>query len=186
MKGCISRFLIMVIGTGVLVTSAYLRATRERPAEDGQPTASVVPQTSETLNEADDLAMLINQEDGIAIAGTDPVAYFTENAPQQGNAEFQISWQGATWYFASAENRDLFAANPEQYAPQYGGYCAWAISQGYLAEIDPNAWTIVDDRLYLNFNQSIRKRWEDNRDQFIVEANRRWPILVQENSLPQT
>ena len=89
---------------------------------------------------------------GVAIEGTDPVAYFKEGQPVEGDSAFQHEWMGATWYFANAENRDLFAAEPEKYAAQYGGYCAWAVSQGYTAKIDPQAWAVVDDRLYLNYS----------------------------------
>jgi YHS domain-containing protein len=88
---------------------------------------------------------------GTAIEGYDPVAYFNEGRPVEGKSEFSQEWMDATWYFASAENRDLFAADPEKYAPQYGGYCAWAVSQGYTANIDPQAWKVVDDKLYLNY-----------------------------------
>jgi YHS domain-containing protein len=77
---------------------------------------------------------------GVAIEGTDPVAYFEDGEPALGSSEFEHEWLGATWRFASAENRDRFAAEPEKYAPQYGGYCAWAVSQGYTAKIDPAAW----------------------------------------------
>ncbi|MEM6355700.1 MAG: YHS domain-containing (seleno)protein, partial [Pseudomonadota bacterium] len=77
---------------------------------------------------------------GTAIDGTDPVAYFTEGKPVEGSSDFTHEWNGATWRFSSAENRDLFAGDPEKYAPQYGGYCAWAVAQGYTASTDPEAW----------------------------------------------
>lgn len=87
----------------------------------------------------------------MAIAGADPVAYFTESQAVIGSAEFSHEWNGATWHFASAENRDLFSADPEKYAPQYGGHCAWDAAQGYVATIDPTAWSVVDGKLYSNF-----------------------------------
>jgi YHS domain-containing protein len=86
-------------------------------------------------------------EEGIAIDGTDPVAYFTEGRPVGGAAEHEVSWQGATWRFASAANRDAFEAAPEAYAPQYGGWCAWAVAEGYTASTVPEAWRIVDKTL---------------------------------------
>ena len=85
---------------------------------------------------------------GTAIEGYDPVAYFTESRPVEGASAFSHDWMGVTWYFASAENRVQFAAEPERYAPQYGGYCAWAVAHGYTAKIDPKAWKIVDGKLY--------------------------------------
>ena len=83
---------------------------------------------------------------GGAIRGYDPVAYFTEGRPVQGKSAHRSEWIGATWSFASAENRAAFETNPEKYAPRYGGYCAWAVSQGYTASIDPEAWKIVTGR----------------------------------------
>jgi YHS domain-containing protein len=118
------------------------------------------------------------QEKGIAIRGADPVAYFTDSAYVPGSAEFTHDWQGATWQFASAEHRDSFAANPEAYAPQYGGFCAWAVSQGYTAEVDPEAWKVVDGKLYLNFDKKIQKRWEKDIPGFIAAANQNWPGVL--------
>jgi len=111
----------------------------------------------------------------VAIDGTDTVAYFTEGRPVEGSAEFSHEWNGATWHFASAENRDLFAADPEAYAPQYGGYCAFAVSQGYTASTVPEAWDIVDGKLYLNYSLGVQDRWQGNRDNFIVAADENWP-----------
>jgi YHS domain-containing protein len=113
----------------------------------------------------------------VAIEGTDPVAYFTEGKPIAGSSEFEHEWMGATWRFASAENRDLFAADPEKYAPQYGGYCAWAVSQGYTAKIDPEAWSIVDDRLYLNYSKDVRTQWSEDIPGNITKGDANWPKL---------
>ncbi|MEO1590775.1 MAG: YHS domain-containing (seleno)protein [Cyanobacteria bacterium J06632_22] len=118
-------------------------------------------------------------ENGLAIRGTDPVAYFTEGAAVPGRAEFSYRWGNATWQFSSAAHRDQFAANPEQYAPQYGGFCAWAVSQGYTAPIDPNAWRIVDGRLYLNFSPGVQRRWERNIPGNIAQANVNWPSVYE-------
>ena len=115
---------------------------------------------------------------GTAIDGTDPVAYFTEGKPVEGSAEFKHEWNGATWRFSSAENRDLFAANPEAYAPQYGGYCAWAVSQGYTASTDPDAWAIVDGKLYLNYNQAVQSKWGKSIPQNIAAADKNWPSVL--------
>ena len=115
---------------------------------------------------------------GVAIDGYDPVAYFEQGEPVEGSRSHTHEWQGATWRFASAENRDLFVADPEKYAPQYGGYCAWAVSQGKTAGIDPDAWKIVDGKLYLNYNSKIQKRWEGDVPGNIAAADRNWPTLL--------
>ncbi|MEM8641968.1 MAG: YHS domain-containing (seleno)protein [Cyanobacteria bacterium P01_G01_bin.54] len=117
---------------------------------------------------------------GQAIRGTDPVAYFTAGAAITGRAEFSYTWGNATWQFASAENRDRFAADPEKYAPQYGGFCAWAVSRGYTASTDPEAWKIVEGKLYLNYDKGIQRRWEQDIPGNIARADRNWPgVLTQ-------
>ena len=115
---------------------------------------------------------------GTAIDGTDPVAYFTENKPVKGSSDFAHEWNGATFHFASAESRDLFAANPEKYAPQYGGYCAWAVSQGYTASTDPEAWKIVDGKLYLNYSKSVQQTWEQDIPGNIAAGDGNWPKVL--------
>jgi len=115
---------------------------------------------------------------GWAIRGTDPVAYFTLGKPQQGRAKFEYVWNHVTWRFANAENRDQFAASPEQYAPQYGGFCAWAVSQGYTAPIDPQAWRIVDGKLYLNYSPGVQRRWERDIPGNIAKADANWPDVL--------
>ena len=117
-------------------------------------------------------------EDGIAIQGADPVAYFTVGEYTPGSDEFTHEWEGATWQFASAENRDLFAANPEEYAPQYGGFCAYAVSQGNTAPIEPTAWKIVDGKLYLNYNDKIQQRWVKDIPGYIAKADQNWPGVL--------
>jgi len=114
---------------------------------------------------------------GTAIDGYDPVAYFTAGRPVEGDSDYSYDWNGATWKFSSAENRDLFIANPEKYAPQYGGYCAWAVSQGYTASTDPDAWKIVDDKLYLNYSRSVQSRWEMNIPKNIADGDSNWPEI---------
>ena len=113
-----------------------------------------------------------------AIKGYDPVAYFTQGGPAKGKGAHSHEWMGATWYFANAENRDLFAGDPETYAPQYGGYCAYAVSQGYTAKIDPDAWKIVDDKLYLNFSLKVQKIWEKDIPGYIAAADENWPKIL--------
>ena len=115
---------------------------------------------------------------GVAIDGHDPVAYFEFGEPREGVPEHAFDWQGATWRFASAAHRDLFAADPARYAPQYGGYCAWAVAQGTTAGIDPEAWRIVDGKLYLNYSPKIQRRWAENVPGHIEAADRHWPRLL--------
>ncbi len=116
----------------------------------------------------------------LAVKGGDPVAYFLQGEPLQGRRQYTHEWQVATWRFVSAENRDRFAANPEDYAPQYGGYCAWAVAQGYTAPIDPTAWNIVEGKLYLNYDKNVQTKWEKDIPRFIEQADKNWPRLLQE------
>jgi YHS domain-containing protein len=113
--------------------------------------------------------------DGVAIKGYDPVAYFLEGRPVQGTREFEYTWMGAKWLFASAENRALFEADPEKYAPQYGGYCAYAVSQGKTADIEPEAWNIIGGKLYLNLNKEVQELWSKDPRGYIEKADRNWP-----------
>ena len=116
---------------------------------------------------------------GLAIKGYDPVAYHKKGKPVQGSSQHEIEWKGAKWRFASAAHRDLFTSNPEKYAPRYGGYCAWAVSQGYTAGVDPeNAWKIVAGRLYLNYNVEIKEKWEMDIPGHIQSADANWPSVL--------
>ncbi len=118
------------------------------------------------------------EQKGVAIKGTDPVAYFTEEQAVKGNSQFSHQWGNTTWWFASAENRDLFIENPAKYAPQYGGFCAWAVSNNYTAPIDPDAWTIVEGKLYLNYDKNIQKKWSKNMTNNILKADSNWPNIA--------
>ena len=114
---------------------------------------------------------------GLALGGYDAVGYFESNDAIRGDSQYSYEWNGATWHFASAANRDTFAANPEAYAPQYDGYCAWAAAQSYKANGDPEVWDIVDGKLYLNFNNRIQRRWERDIPGFIAQADDAWPSV---------
>jgi YHS domain-containing protein len=113
----------------------------------------------------------------LAIEGTDPVAYFTEGRPVAGSADFEHAWMGATWRFASAEHLERFKADPERYAPQYGGFCAWAVAQGYTAKIDPEAWRIEDGRLFLNYSKAVQAQWAQDVPGNIAKGDRNWPEI---------
>ena len=116
---------------------------------------------------------------GIAIKGYDPVAYHEDAKPVNGSSKYEFEWKDAKWRFASAEHRDLFKANPENYAPRYGGYCAWAVSQGYTASVDPeNAWTIFEGKLYLNYNVEVKKTWQMDIPRNIKKADANWPSVL--------
>ena len=114
---------------------------------------------------------------GTAVQGYDVVAYFGDGRAVEGRREHTHEWMGASWRFASADHRDRFAANPEQYAPQYGGFCAYAVSQGATAGIDPEAWKIVDGKLYLNLSRSIQQIWRQDIPGDIRLADENWPEL---------
>ena len=114
----------------------------------------------------------------VAINGYDPVAYFTEAQPRRGQKEHSLDWNGATWRFASAENKELFSANPERYAPQFGGYCAYAVSRGYTASTAPEAWTVHNGKLYLNYSLSVRDTWDQDRERNITRGNANWPGVL--------
>jgi YHS domain-containing protein len=115
-----------------------------------------------------------------AIKGYDTVAYFTQEKAVEGNKKYQYQWKGAKWLFSSQKNLDLFAVSPDKYAPQYGGWCAYAVSQNTTASIEPDLFTIVDDKLYLNYNRKINKKWLNNQAQYIVDADKNWPKILSE------
>lgn len=117
-------------------------------------------------------------ESRVAIKGYDPVAYFTEAKPVKGNSAFSEEHMGATYYFSSAEHQTMFQGAPEKYAPQYGGYCAYGVSKEYKFDIDPEAWAVVDDKLYLNLNKTVQTRWVGNKDELIIEANDIWTQIA--------
>ena len=116
----------------------------------------------------------------LALQGYDTVSYFTLGEPTKGNAEYATTYNGAEFRFASEENLNLFLANPTQYAPQYGGYCAWAVAQGKTAKGDARRWAIVDDKLYLNYNKGIQRKWDKDRSGFITSADTNWPTVLQD------
>ncbi|MBK9163639.1 MAG: YHS domain-containing protein [Acidobacteria bacterium] len=112
--------------------------------------------------------------DGLALEGYDAVAYFVVGSAAKGDPRFKHVWNGVTWYFSSEENMKTFQAEPERYAPQYGGYCSYAVSEGYTADGDPEAWKIVDGKLYLNYNMDVKATWEKKQSERIENANKNW------------
>jgi YHS domain-containing protein len=149
--------LLVLIGSAVLSSKIF---AQEEPSIHG-------------TNKADQ----VFQERGLAIRGYDPVAYFNDKKPMKGKKEFEYSYMGAKWRFASAENEQQFSKDPAKYAPQYGGYCAYGMSHGYAASIDPKAWSLVEGKLYLNYNLDVRKEWDKDIPGHIVKANSNWPRI---------
>ncbi len=119
--------------------------------------------------------------EGVAIKGYDPVAYFTDSRPVRGMPEFKYVWKSAEWRFASSDHLEMFKKDPEKYAPRYGGYCAYAISQGKTADIDPEAWTIYEGKLYLNLDKDVQKLWEKDMQEYIRKADENWPRMLSKN-----
>jgi len=113
----------------------------------------------------------------VAVQGYDPVAYFTAGEPTKGSDKYSTEYMGAEFQFASQENLDLFLSDPSAYAPQYGGYCAWAIADGKYAKGNAKNWAIVDGKLYLNYNSSIQKKWDKDRSGFISKGDAQWSNL---------
>lgn len=114
----------------------------------------------------------------VAVKGYDTVAYFTQNKPVKGKKKYAYKYKGATWRFASQAHLDLFKNNPEKYTPQYGGYCAYAVSQNSTAPIDPTLFSIHNDKLYLNYNKTVNNRWNEDRKSHIADADKYWQTLA--------
>lgn len=134
---------------------------------------------AERINTLEKQGLFSYQPNGIAIRGYDTVAYFTQARPVEGDDQFTTEWQGATWKFSSQEHLDLFTTDPEKYAPQYGGYCAYGVAQNNLVKIEPDQWTIHDDKLYLNYNAKLNKEWKKDIPGFIKTADKLFDSLLE-------
>lgn len=133
---------------------------------------------AERINTLEKHGLFSYEPSGIAIRGYDTVAYFTEGKPVEGRDEFTTDWQGATWKFSSQEHLDLFTGDPRKYAPQYGGYCAYGVAQESLVKIEPDQWTIYDDKLYLNYNAKLNKEWKKDIPGYISTADKLFESLL--------
>ena len=122
----------------------------------------------------------VNLDGGAAILGHDPVAYFTEGRPVPGSDAHVHTWKGAKWKFASAAHLEMFKAHPERYAPQYGGYCAYGVAKGDLVKIDPEAFAVIDGKLYLNYDSGIQKKWARDPQGYIKAADPKFPGLLEQ------
>ena len=125
----------------------------------------------------------VNEDHGVAIKGYDPVAYFTDNKPVKGSKAHSFVYEGVTYEFASAAHRKLFAADPEKYAPQFGGFCAYGTASGHKAVIDPAAFSIVEGKLYLNYNTEVRDVWRKDEPGYIHKADEAWPTVSQQTEV---
>lgn len=115
---------------------------------------------------------------GVAIHGHDPVAYFSMNKPVKGTASLSATVDGATYWFSSAENQQAFKADPAHYAPQYGGYCAYGVAQGFKPDIDPTAFSVVSGKLYLNLSPGVLSRWVKDIPGYVKSADDNWKSLA--------
>ena len=131
------------------------------------------------------LAGAFFEQSGVAIRGYDAVAYFTQGKPVKGSPAFATDYQGSTFHFSSAAHRDAFIADPAKYAPQYGGYCAFGTSRGYKAAIEPSAFTVVDGKLYLNYNRDIQQQWSRDIAGHVRTADRNWPEVSKQTKVVQ-
>jgi YHS domain-containing protein len=116
-------------------------------------------------------------ENGVAVKGHDPVAYFADARPTMGSADYIADADGATYYFASSDNRDQFLADPAKYTPAYGGFCALGITRSMKVTGDPNAWKIADGRLYINSSHQAQDTWSEDIPGNIVKADEAWPAI---------
>ncbi|MBU3626872.1 YHS domain-containing protein [Polynucleobacter sp. JS-Safj-400b-B2] len=121
---------------------------------------------------------LFDRQTGTAIRGYDPVAYFTDNKPVKGKDDFSTDWDGAKWLFASKANLDLFKANPQKYAPQYGGYCAYGVAVDNLVSIEPDKFTIINGKLYLNYDADVQSTWRKSPEKYIADADKKFNVLL--------
>ena len=136
---------------------------------------------AEPINTLEKSGLFGYKSNGIAIRGFDTVAYFTESKAVKGKRSISTVWNGATWYFSKQEHLDLFTANPESYAPQYGGYCAYGVAVDNLVKIEGNLWDIVDGKLYLNYNKKWQHKWRSDIAGYIKKADAKFAKLLANN-----
>ena len=175
------KFKLITIATASIITLGLITTITSCSSGNSNQNNS----TNKTISQQADTAppTYIESFSGVAIRGADPVAYFTEGKAVTGSGEFEYEWNEATWRFSSQENLDLFTANPEQYAPQYGGYCAKAVSEGNLASIDPESWKIVDGKLYLNYSPGVQRQWAEDIPGNIALGDENWPKVLSGNKI---
>ena len=114
----------------------------------------------------------------MVIRGYDPVSYFSQNKAVKGADSISSIYSGVKWLFSSSENRKAFIDSPEKYIPQFNGHCAYAAANNYIYDADPEVWTIVEGKLYLNYSVEVRMMWAAQRDSMIAAARKNWPALI--------
>jgi YHS domain-containing protein len=123
------------------------------------------------------------EKEGVAIKSYDVVAYFKDKKPVKGSSKHKAEYKGSVFHFSSKANRDVFTANPAKYAPQYNGFCAFGTAGGYKAAVDPAAFTIVNDKLYLNYNKDVQKQWRADIPNLVVKADKNWPEVSRQTKV---
>lgn len=134
-----------------------------------------------SLTFAADIDMSADAND-VAISGYDTVSYFTDSKPLHGSSQYTATYKNAIYQFSSAENRDTFRANPEYYAPQYGGFCAMGVALEKKLTVDPTAWKIVENKLYLNLNKAVQKKWLSDVPGNLETSEHNWPEIKNQNA----
>lgn len=170
-----SKHLAILAIAGLTVVSLGHQLNRSVVADVVQPEA--IAQVAAIRHPA------VYTENGVALDGQDVVAYFTQSAVVEGSTAYSLQWNGTTWLFSSAANRDLFTQNPGQYAPQYGGYCAKAAAGGVLATTIPTAWGVRGGKLYLNYSADAQREWQQDTETKIIQANANWPGILDNETL---
>lgn len=122
---------------------------------------------------------------GVALQGYDPVSFFIAGAPVKGKPDLSVRHGSATYYFASEESRAAFEAEPERYTPQFGGFCAWAVSRGYTAKVEIDTWQVVDGRLILNYDRGVKRKFNEDVAGNLRRADGNWPDLVRKEGKPR-
>ncbi len=158
-------------------------------AEDAQVSEGAAVAADAGATDASDVETAVKgpiykDENGVAVSGYDATSYFEgEGVPVKGSADHSVEYAGAIYHFASAENASKFEAAPASFAPQYGGHCAWAMSQGKLAPGDAMVYKVVDGKLYLNLNKEVQKRWFEDIPGFIAKADETWPTIPEDATI---
>jgi hypothetical protein len=165
---------IIIIAIAVIICGISLAGCRASDASRAAKTDATKADAAKADAAKTGVEPVFKYTEGLALKGYDPVTYFTEDKPAEGLSDFELDWKGAKWRFATARNRELFTSEPERYAPQYGGYCAWAVGHGYTAKGDPEAWKIIDGKLYLNYNRDIKAKWEQESQELIPKGDENW------------
>jgi YHS domain-containing protein len=123
------------------------------------------------------------EQDGMAIAGYDPIVYFTDMKATHGIKEISAEYKGSVFLFTSAENRDKFLSSPELYVPQFNGFCAYGVAGGYKAKIDPLAFSVIGGKLYLNYNTEVQSKWTKDVNHYISKAENEWSEVIKQSKV---